>query len=413
MIFSGSCVIDYLNTSGLGSENSPPMVAIFTYHKMENEKAGMIDYQNQGIAFSLDKGRSWTKYSKNPVLKNPGIRDFRDPKVSWHEASKQWIMILAVQDHVAFYGSKNLTEWNHLNDFGIDAGDHGGVWECPDLFELPVEGSEEKHWVMLLSINPGAINGGSGTQYFIGQFDGQHFTAYDKKTRWLDYGKDNYAGVTWNNIPSSDNRRIFLGWMSNWQYANRVPTEAWRSAMTIPRELTLRKINDMLYLCSQPVKEIEQLHKSKSVEENFLPLGDSVSKTLNLSSLAEINFTIERTSTQSDFVVELKNDIGEYLHIRFDGEKNQFILNRDHAGKNDFSAEFGGNHLGYRASTDLNIPMSLFLDVSSLELFTDNGSLVMTEIFFPTVPFNQLLVHAPEGDVKINLTNKHILKKIW
>ena len=247
-IFSGSAVVDENNTSGFGKDGKPPLVAIFTSHDPVGEKAGKIDFQKQSIAYSVDEGKTWTKYANNPVVKNPGIRDFRDPKVSWYEAGKKWIMALAAQDHISFYSSKDLKTWNRESDFGKEFGAHGGVWECPDLFPLDYEGKQV--WILFVSINPGGPNGGSATQYFTGVFDGNKFTPYQTDTRWIDYGPDDYAGVTWSN---TGKRKIFIGWMSNWNYANIVPTKKWRNAATIPRDLTIEKIGDKYMLCSMPV----------------------------------------------------------------------------------------------------------------------------------------------------------------
>jgi fructan beta-fructosidase len=222
-IFSGSAVIDYENTSGFGSKENPAMVAIYTEHK--NDKSS----QTQCLAFSLDQGRTFTKYEGNPVL-DLHTPDFRDPKVQWVDG--QWLMTIALPDlhQISFYSSPNLKEWTHLSNFG-PAAEIGGCWECPDLFKLGTK------WVLIVSLNPGGYQIGSGTQYFIGEWNGKEFIADDTHTRWLDYGRDNYAGVTFNDAP--DNKRIFLGWMSNWEYANKVPTDPWRSAMTLPRELSL------------------------------------------------------------------------------------------------------------------------------------------------------------------------------
>ncbi|HZH37827.1 MAG TPA: glycoside hydrolase family 32 protein, partial [Flavisolibacter sp.] len=231
-IFSGSAVVDVNNTSGFGSKGKVPLVAIFTHHNPVMEKAGRNDFQYQSLAFSLDEGKTWTKYTGNPVVKNPGIRDFRDPKVMWHQGSGKWIMTLATLDRVTFYSSSNLKDWLKESEFGKELGAHGGVWECPDLF--PLEYNGEQVWVLLVSINPGGPNGGSATQYFTGRFDGKTFTPLQTDTQWIDYGPDNYAGITWSN---TGKRKIFLGWMSNWQYAAAVPTQTWRSAMTIPRDL--------------------------------------------------------------------------------------------------------------------------------------------------------------------------------
>ncbi|RME99284.1 MAG: glycoside hydrolase family 32 protein, partial [Bacteroidetes bacterium] len=226
-IFSGSAVVDWENSSGFGVDELPPLVAIFTYHDPIAEREGRDDFQTQGIAYSNDRGRSWVKYDGNPVLPNPGIRDFRDPKVIWDTESQRWIMVLAAGDHIRFYASKDLKHWRYLSSFGQRLGAHGGVWECPDLFPMKVEGSGDQRWVLLVSINPGAPNGGSGTQYFVGRFEDDRFKldaefAYNLnrmqdsvKAVWLDYGRDNYAGVTWSDIPFELDRRIFIGWMSN------------------------------------------------------------------------------------------------------------------------------------------------------------------------------------------------------
>ena len=217
-IFSGSAVIDWKNTSGFGKDGEPPMIAIFTHHEPEGAKKGTKTFQYQSIAYSNDKGRTWTKYAGNPVIPNPGIKDFRDPKVIWDDDSDQWVMVFAAWDHVKFYGSPNLKDWTHLSDFGKEWGTHAGVWECPDLFPLIVKGKGEKKWVLLQSLNPGGPNGGSGTQYFIGDFDGKNFIIDGEfaenfkqdTTVWLDYGRDNYAGVTWSDIPQSDGRKLFI-----------------------------------------------------------------------------------------------------------------------------------------------------------------------------------------------------------
>jgi fructan beta-fructosidase len=201
-IFSGSAVADYNNTSGLGTKENPPLVAFFTYHDMKAEKEGRFtEIESQAIAYSLDKGRTWTKYKGNPVVKNPGIRDFRDPKVIWHNDSKQWIMSIASGQVIKFYSSPNCLDWTYLSEFGEGRGEHGGVWECPDLFPLQVKGSNETKWVLIVNINPGGPAGGSATQYFVGDFNGKEFISAQSKTQWMDYGKDNYAGVTWSNAP--------------------------------------------------------------------------------------------------------------------------------------------------------------------------------------------------------------------
>ncbi len=370
-IFSGSAVIDWKNSSGLGSEENPPMVAIFTYHDPIGEKKGNIDFQTQGIAFSLDKGRTWTKYENNPVLSNPGIRDFRDPKVSWFEEFNKWIMILAVKDHVEIYSSDDLIKWQKESEFGQNIGAHGGVWECPDLFQL-TDNKGVKRWVMLVSINPGGPQGGSATQYFIGGFNGKSFTPEDSLTRWIDYGADNYAGVTWSNVPENDGRRLFLGWMSNWQYSQVVPTYKWRSAMTLPRELTLK--NGRLY--SYPVLEF---NAKIEVGENL---------TQDKYVLEDITFGLSMdVETVQPFELTFNSSSDDVLKVGFNGE--QFYLDRTNAGIDSFHPDFAAIHFAPKTMSD-RLKVELFVDTSSIEIFINGGEIVITDLIFPISPYNEL-----------------------
>ncbi|AFL86082.1 beta-fructosidase, levanase/invertase [Belliella baltica DSM 15883] len=391
-IFSGSAVVDWENTSGLGTGNQPPMIAIYTYHLDSGEKAGRDDYQTQGIAYSNDKGRTWTKYENNPVLANPGIKDFRDPKVTWHEESESWIMSLAVKDKISFYTSSNLLEWTYQSDFNPDWAAYGGVWECPDLFPITTDSGEEK-WILLVSINPGGPNGGSATQYFVGDFDGRVFTTETTEVKWLDYGADNYAGVTWSDVPKEDGRRLFLGWMSNWLYANEVPTEVWRSAMTVPRSLELMKNGDDYSIASRPVEELEKLRESTKEQE-----GDLISLTSDV-------LEIEMKSLGGDFKMTFSNDQGDKLVI--DKTDDLVLFDRSQAGLKDFSDVFATVH---------NVPLKgvevkdirIFLDRSSIEIFFNDGESVITELIFPTSAYTELSLQGMDSKVEI-----HLLKSIW
>ena len=414
-IFSGSAVVDANNTSGLGTKENPPMVAIYTYHLAEGEKAGKIDYQTQGIAYSTDNGRTWEKYKQNPVLKNPGIKDFRDPKVSWHEPSKQWVMILAVADHVEFYGSKNLTSWTKLSEFGKTYGGHGGVWECPDLFPLTVDGKQK--WVMLLSINPGGPNGGSATQYFIGNFDGKTFTSDNpaKTTLWVDHGTDNYAGVTWSNIPQADGRRLFMGWMSNWLYADDVPTDTWRSAMTLPRELSLKNTPQGIRLVSQPVKELSSI-RAESADLKSQTINGEVDLTKSASfpvTLSELTVSLEDIDKSKDLGIELSNAQGQKLLIGYEPASKQFYIDRSKSGKIDFSKEFPKKQTAPRLSTGNTLKLQVFIDVASVEVFADNGETVMTSIFFPDANYDQVKLYSKEGAIQLTSGQLTRLKSIW
>lgn len=394
-IFSGSAVADIKNTSGLGTVDNPPLVAIFTYHDAEGSKAGKVDYQTQGIAYSTDKGRNWKKYDGNPVLKNPGIKDFRDPKVDWVETESgngKWIMTLAVKDKISFYSSPNLIDWNHESDFNPDWAAYGGVWECPDLFKLTTPEGDEK-WVLLVSINPGGPNGGSATQYFIGNFDGKRFTAGDEEVKWLDYGADNYAGVTWANIPKDDGRRLFIGWMSNWLYANQVPTEVWRSANTLPRSLEIFGDQDRYLVASKPVSELQNIRTTSETLE-----GSEISIP---SELAEFELSI----SSSEFELILSNDNGEKVVISKKG--SEIFVDRSQSGLTGFSNEFINLHSSPDLGLDLK-KLRLFLDRSSLELFFNDGELVFTEILFPEAPYTKLNTKGFDQSVTI-----HSLRSIW
>lgn len=386
-IFSGSAVADINNTSGFGKDGKVPLVAIFTHHDPAGEKAGKNTYQYQSIAYSLDDGNTWTKYDANPVLKNPGIKDFRDPKVSWHEPTKKWIMSLAVLDRITFYSSPDLKKWEKESEFGQSVGAHGGVWECPDLFPIKHDGKDI--WILLVSINPGGPNGGSATQYFTGNFDGHTFTPLHTDTRWIDYGTDNYAGVTWSN---TGERRIFLGWMSNWDYARNVPTEKWRSAMTIPRDLSLEKIGDKYYISSTPSPEL------KALEGTNLKITDNGAK---IDGGAKLHLTADKLD---DFTITLSNDSAQKTIIGYNKAANEYYIDRTMSGKTTFEPRFSSRAVAPRVAVTDSADITLIIDVASVELFADKGTAVMTGIFFPGKDYTDITIAPKEKFKNVNLT---------
>ena len=415
-IFSGSAVRDSSNTSGLGSPENPPMVAIFTYHNPKLEKSGSLKFQNQGIAFSLDKGRTWTKYSANPVLKNPGIRDFRDPKMFWNEKVKKWNLIMAVFDRVHIYSSTNLKNWTFESEFGMGLGAHGGVWECPDLFPLKAEGSEATKWVMLVSINPGGPNSGSATQYFIGEFDGHKFIPDNTIEKWIDWGRDNYAGVTWSDIPAADGRRIFIGWMSNWKYATVVPTNVWRSANTIPREISLVNKDGKYILTSKPVREFGDLRiaaDTVTIKKQSFTGENEISTGKVPLMQSELFFGFDLSDNKADSLgIILENGLKERLIIGYSVVKKRFYIDRRASGNTGFSKEFADiSTAPYIAG--LSLKLHLLVDASSVELFVDDGSLVMTTLVFPTEKFNALKLFSSGGSGSLNKARFYGLGRIW
>ena len=575
LIFSGSVVYDKMNTSGLGSSTNPPLVAIFTYHNMEGERSGKKDFQTQGLAYSLDKGRTWKKYTQNPVLPNPGIRDFRDPKVVWHPGTERWVIALAVFDRVHFYASPNLIDWQFQSEFGAEIGGHGGVWECPDLF--PMKLNDEEYWVLLVSLGNGGPNGGSGTQYFVGDFDGKeyrldaafaqalgkesavvpegevwedfegedygkwktsgeafgtkpargnfqgqgeiegvigkglansfgegeaktgsltspefmiekpyinflisggnnaektvvqllvdgkvekiaiggngeklawahwdvnkfkgqnaqirlvdkhtggwghinldHITfayepaypAYDKAV-WLDYGKDNYAGVTWSNAP--DGKTLFIGWMSNWQYAQVVPTKPWRSAMTMARELSLVTTPHGPRLRTMPVEQFKSiLQEGKtisltSVKENQpLEFDHVINQALYL-----VDFEWEQAPRK--FGLEFQSDANETLLLEYDPAEQQLVLNRKGLGITDFSPLYNVKQI-LPCPTEGALDLRIYVDASSIEVFAQDGSCVLTSLYFANQPLSRCQLSVMGGELNTAIIQQFRVEEIW
>lgn len=415
-IFSGSAVVDLQNTSGFGSLKNPPIVAMFTYHDPEKEKTNAPGVQSQGIAYSLDEGLTWTKYKNNPVIEFPSIKDFRDPKMTWDNIHKQWLMVLAAGDKTMFYGSKDLKDWELLSDFGKNIGAHGGVWECPDFFPMLVEGSDEYKWVLLLSINPGGPNGGSATQYFVGDFDGKTFKLDDSfakdinqdKGLWIDYGRDNYAGVTWSNISETDGRKLFVGWMSNWQYANKVPTEKWRGSMTLPRELKLVKDGNHYRVYSQPIRELQN-YVAKTIKKEALKIKDKktvlIDKSLVDLSKLDIQFTLKNLKKEV-YTFSFSNGSKNTLSFGINKKENYFFIDRRKSGDLSFSDVFAKQISKAAFTEDFDkIDVRVIVDKTSIEVFYNNGKTVMTEIFFPEKPMETFAVTKENFDFTIeNLT---------
>ena len=411
-IFSGSAVMDNGNTSGLGTHEDPVLAAIYTYHNPEAAAKGIKEVQYQGMAYSNNRGRSWTKYAGNPVLSNPGLPDFRDPKVTWYEKTGKWIMTLAVGDHVRFYSSADLKNWSLESEFGKNSGAHGGVWECPDLFELPVTGdSLVKKWILLVSINPGAPNGGSGTQYFIGSFDGHEFTWEEKEIKWVDQGMDNYAGVTWSNTA---NRRLFIGWMSNWSYAQVVPTHPWRSAMTVPRELSLLKTEGGYLIKSAPVSELNSISSLIS-EKKDIEISPENPFQYSTDSLVSSRIRLEATLINSnEIIVEIGNARDQQIVIGYRKETGEAYLDRTGAGVSDFEKSFAAKtHTAIMQPGDERIIMDILLDKSSIELFLNEGMFVFTDLVFPEEPYNKVTIRTDSGSPLLNKLKFFTMQSIW
>lgn len=400
-IFSGSCVVAHENTAGFGKE---AVVAFYTSAK----STPWGDIQMQSMAYSLDNGKTFTKYEGNPILTS-SEKDFRDPKVFWYAPGKHWVMILAVGQHMEIYSSVNLKEWKKESEFGAMQGAHGGVWECPDLVEIPVEGTREKKWVLICNLNPGGPFGGSAAQYFVGSFDGKKFVNESPtQTKWMDWGKDNYATVTWNNAP--DGRCIALGWMSNWQYANNVPTRQYRSANTLARDLTLYREGQELYLKSTPSVEVKKARGKKVSIPSFKvsEKHEMVNLFEEKQGAYEVEIVIQNAGA-SKIAFSLLNDKGEKVSMYYDLNRKQFVMDRSESGKVDFSKDFPAVTVA-PVNVDKELTLRLFVDRSSIEAFGEDGKFVMTNLVFPSQPYVKMCFEADKNGYAVKSLNVYKLQ---
>ena len=357
-IFSGSCVVDKNNTAGFGKD---AIIAFYT---------SAAESQTQSMAYSTDGGRTFTKYDKNPVV-TFNAPDFRDPKVFWYEGTNRWIMMLAVGQEMQIWSSANLKDWNKESSFGSEYGCHGGVWECPDMLKIGDK------WVLICNINPGGPFGGSATQYFVGDFDGKKFTceSMPKVTKWLDYGKDHYATVSFSNAP--DGRITVLAWMSNWQYANQVPTKQFRSANSIARDLGLFKDGEETYVSVTPSKEMLAVRGAKIKKP---------SATCEI--IVDVKGTMELT---------LSNVKGEQVVMNYDAQKQTFAMDRTKSGDSSFSEAFAATTVA--PTHGIMKQLRIFIDNCSIEAFASDGKMAMTNLVFPNEPYNNIKVKGGKATI--------------
>jgi fructan beta-fructosidase len=404
MAFSGGAVVDWQNSSGFGINDQAPLVLIFTGHHAQQREGQWLE--DQRLAYSNDRGRTWTVFDGNPVL-DLQIGDFRDPKVFRHAPSQRWIMlvVLAAQYKVRIYASGDLKTWTHQSDFGTSdsgpMGSVGGVWEMPELFELPIQDSSETRWVLKVDVGDGGPHGGSAGQYFIGQFDGERFTPdrLEPAPNWLDHGKDFYAALSWSDVPASDGRRLWIAWMSNWQYAKDIPTFPWRNAMTIPRQLSLERVRDTVQLVQRPIQELEHLRLERcnlaNTELNEGSMAIPV-RGASLEIIAEFQL-----GTATEFGLKLR--VGPHAHtiVGYDKRTQELFVDRRTSGDVSFSDHFPGRHGGPLVLEDGRLRLHLFVDQSSVEVFGDGGRTVITDLIFPAPEDDGLELYAINGGVQL------------
>jgi fructan beta-fructosidase len=414
MIFSGSAVVDWHNSSGFCESSSSGddscLVAIYAGYTGKE--------QNQNIAYSNDRGRTWTKYSGNPVI-DLHRKNFRDPKVFWYDPGHKWIMVtvLAAEHKVRLFASTDLKHWSKLSDFGPQ-GAVGGSWECPDLFGLPVESEPgQSRWVLSVNVNPGGVAGGSGNQYFVGRFDGTKFISANSEGQvlWADYGKDFYASTSLSDIPASDGRRIWMGWLDNWEYAGHVPTFPWRGIQSIPRVLKLRKFPQGIRLVQQPVSELATL-RARHVSVRNRTIG-TANRILRLAGVKGDTMEIEATidpGKATSFGFEVRKGGAEVTAIGVDLAKSQLFVDRTHSGESGFDPKFAGRQSAPLTLTaGHRVELHIFVDRCSVEVFANHGEGVISDLIFPSLSSRGIELYSRGGRTKLVKLDIWNLKSAW
>jgi len=400
-IYSGSVVVDWHDTSGLFGGRSG-LVAIFTHH---NASSAPLSPEVQSIAWSADRGRTWTAYPDNPVIANPGVRDFRDPKVFWHVPTGRWVMVVTYGgDRVRFYSSANLRDWSQTGEFGAGQGAQSATWECPDLFELPVDGDpRHTYWVLNVSTyHAAAVSDRVGMQYFVGDFDGVTFRNANPAGLVLttDQGCDNYAAVTWSDMPANDGRRVMIGWMSDWAYARQTPTAPWRGAMTAPRELRLGQRGEGVRLLQRPVAELERLRtRHTHWGEQIIAPGAGLWHGEGGVAL-EIVMTVQ-VGAATECGVRLLSGDGEQTTVGYDVPATTLFVDRSQSGNTGFALAFPGRQGGPLRMTEGAVTLRILLDGCSVEVFGNAGECVVTSLIFPEGDGRGLEFYACGGPARL------------
>lgn len=397
MIFSGSAVIDQNNTSGFGKDS---LVTVFTHHK--------DDIQSQSVAYSNDAGRVWKTYSGNPVLLTPdNTPDFRDPKVVWYGTPENghWVMCLAVRDKISFYTSPDLLHWGHGSDFGSNQGSTAGVWETPELFELPVDGGNKTRWVLVVGVQAGSPAGGSGTQYFIGTFDGKIFTSENsaETVLWADYGADFYAAQSWNNEPNG--RRLLIAWMNNWDYARLIPSNGTRGVFSLIREVSLKQTKQGIRLFHRPIPEL-QLLRSKHFHWEDVSILPNTNLLRGIQGhLLEVIAEFKINSNVDCFGLRVHVGLNEHTSVIYNVKEQQLHVDRSHSGTVDFQDSFAAVHVAPLSPVDDTIRLHIFVDRTSIEVFANDGVITFTESIFPSEESQGLEIFTEGGEILLKSLN--------
>lgn len=405
MIFSGSAVVDWHDTSGFGVGARPPLVAIYTASPRSGHGP-----QTQNLAYSTDGGVHWTKFAGNPVL-NVGLKNFRDPKVFWYAPRHEWVMVVsrAKARRVSFYTSPNLKTWTHTGGFG-PAGDTSGVWECPDLFQLPVENRPgESRWVLKVDAQQRQPDSGGGGQVFIGRFNGKTFSAVSQHAQPLDLGEDYYASASWADLPAGRSRVIMIGWMDNWLYAQRTPTAPWRGAMAFPRRLSLRMRHGTYHVLQRPIAALTQLRRSPRRLDGFAASRPRTLLSVPARGEAHEIRALIRVGRRGAFVFTIGSSDGRVVELGYDAASRRFMVRR--AGEYRFSKEFDSHDAAALASINGVIELNLIVDRSSVEAFVNHGELTVAERMFPNGGAYTVTVRSTRA--RVEHMDIWTLRSIW
>jgi fructan beta-fructosidase len=407
MVFTGSVVVDTKNTSGFCAKEKECLVAVYTGHRPASDQAKQEARQTQNIAYSLDDGRSWTRYSGNPVL-DLHLSDFRDPSVSWDEARGRWLMTvsLPMEHKVRFYSSPDLKKWTQLSDFG-PAGDVAGAWECPDLLRIPDEKGSGDMWALKVGLNPGAPQGGSGEQYFLGSFDGTKFTpsGLPGSHGWTNYGKDDYCAISFNGLPPGE-KPILIGWMDNWQYADKLPTSPWRGQMSLPRRLSLLRDEEGLAISQQPVVE--------AVRGKHLAIQQNENGEIKVGEIDKAPFELAlqfEPAGERSFGLRIYSDKQHWTEIIFDRENREFSVDRIKSSKPiapDFPSKTVAPIVEGRP-----YDLKLIVDRSSVEAYAQGGTIAMSNLIFPPSGGVRIVLFSASGKPLSVTGDLWQLRSIW
>jgi fructan beta-fructosidase len=393
MAFSGCAVVDWHNSSGFGVNGQPPLVIVFTG---QNDT---LRRQDQRLALSNDRGRSWSFFEGNPVL-DIGVQDFRDPKVLWHEPSQKWVMIVVLADQlkVSFYNSSDLKTWTHQSDFA-PPNTSDRLWEVPELFELKIGFSSDSRWVVKVDAFETGDAGRVAGRYFVGQFDGMCFVPdnLEPEPNWVDFGEDFYAAISWSDVP--DGRRIWLGWMSNWNYARETPTFPWRGAMSLPRSLRLEEVEGRLRLMQEPVHELEALRgRLYSLPATIIPEGSTKLDARGATLEIVAAFQLE---TATEFGIRVRVGKDAHTTVGYDSSRQELFVDRTQSGETDFSQHFPGKHSALLPLEDGVLHLHIFVDTCSVEVFGNAGQVVISDLIFPNTDDTGLELYAVDGNVEL------------